>query len=220
MGDVPVMKEDAVACGVVEAGAAANARVPDVVDLDALRFERGLRGGDVGDAQREAARRQRFEFVAVRLRRHHSERHVAGLILDPVLVLRRSGRQAEDATVEVLRRLDVLDRDADVVDAFDLDHRGAYLRCSMNALPSGSRKNAMWHTPVSRISPSNATPRDSSSSRVCATSGTRSAMCAVCGALNCEPMFSSCRRYMLTFSPSWNSGKPPSDTCWRPSVSR
>ena len=47
----------------------------------------------------------------------------------------------------------------------------------------------MWQTPLSKISPSNSTPRSSSSRRVSATSGTRSAMCAVCGPWNVEPMF-------------------------------
>jgi hypothetical protein len=53
----------------------------------------------------------------------------------------------------------------------------------MRALPSGSLKNAMWQTPVSNVSPSNATPFPSSSARAAATSSTCSARCAVvCGA--------------------------------------
>ena len=54
--------------------------------------------------------------------------------------------------------------------------RGAYLRCSISALPSGSWKKAMWQTPVSKMSPSNSTPACSSAARASATSATRSAM--------------------------------------------
>jgi hypothetical protein len=60
----------------------------------------------------------------VRLGCHHRERDVRGLVLDPVLVVEVFvPRQAEHLPVEVLRRLDVVHRDADVVDARDL-HQG------------------------------------------------------------------------------------------------
>ena len=52
------------------------------------------------------------------------EGDVRGLVLDPVLVVEMLvPRQAEHLPVEVLRRLDVVHRDADVVDARDL-HQG------------------------------------------------------------------------------------------------
>src|SRR4051812_11510873 len=49
---------------------------------------------------------------------------------------------------------------------------GAYRRCSIRSLPSGSVKNAIWQTPVSRMSPRNSTPFSSSSARRLATSST------------------------------------------------
>src|SRR3954453_4794505 len=198
MGDVPVVEEDAGAGGSREAGASADARVPDLRDLDACGFEGRLRGRDIRHAQGERAGGQRLKGVVVRLRRHHCECHVPGLVLDPVVVLRRPVRQAEDLAVEALRLADVRDGDPDVIDALHLDH-DAYLRCSISWLPSGSLKNAMWQTPVSKTSPSNATPRDSSSLRVSATSATRSAMCAVCGPWNEEPMFVGSIRLTLMF---------------------
>jgi hypothetical protein len=48
---------------------------------------------------------------------------------------------------------------------------------------SGSRKNAMWQTPVSIVSPENSTPFASSSARAAPTSATWKAMCPLrCGA--------------------------------------
>src|SRR6185437_210826 len=52
---------------------------------------------------------------------------------------------------------------------------GAYLRCRIRELPSGSTKKAMLQTPESR-SPTKSTPRASSSARAAATSATRSAI--------------------------------------------
>ena len=51
---------------------------------------------------------------------------------------------------------------------------GAYRRCSMSSLPSGSAKIAMWQTPVSNVSPKNWTPLASSTARISATSSQRS----------------------------------------------
>jgi CBS domain-containing protein len=79
-------------------------------------------GDDVGDAERERARGQRRERVVVRFRRHDGERHVPGLVLDPVLVLRRSRREPEDLAVEPRRLADVRRGNPDVVDALDLKH--------------------------------------------------------------------------------------------------
>src|SRR5512132_1811023 len=58
---------------------------------------------------------------------------------------------------------------------------GAYLRCKISELPSGSSKKAMLQTPESR-SPMNSTPFASSSVRAPATSATRSA-------IPCAPLF-------------------------------
>src|SRR5437016_876091 len=56
------------------------------------------------------------------MRRHHRERDVAGLELDPVVVGGvRVLPKAQHAPVEVCRLLDVRGRYADVVDALDLD---------------------------------------------------------------------------------------------------
>ena len=90
----------------------------------ALRLELGLRGRDVGHAERDRRRRERGELVLVRVRRHHRERDVRGLVLDPILVVEvLVARQPERLAVELLRSLDVVHRDADVVDARDL-HQG------------------------------------------------------------------------------------------------
>ena len=85
------------------------------------------------------------EHVVVRLGRHHRERDVRGLVLDPVVVVEvLVPRQAEHLAVEVLRRLDVVHRHADVVDARDLDQGvlpsryGSYRWWSASPLPSGS----------------------------------------------------------------------------------
>ena len=48
----------------------------------------------------------------------------------------------------------------------------------------------MWQTPESRVSPWNSTPLASSSRLASSTSGTRSAMCAVCGEVNFCPIAS------------------------------
>src|SRR4051812_33292754 len=120
---VPVVEEDAVARGIVDAGAVTDARVPHVSDGDASRLELRLRCGDVRDAERDRRRGQRCELVVVRRRCHHGERHVRGLELDPVVVLQPGvPRQAEHLAVEVRRRVDVVDGNADVVDARDLNH--------------------------------------------------------------------------------------------------
>jgi hypothetical protein len=63
------------------------------------------------------------------VRRHDGERDVAGLVLDPVVVGRvRIAAQPEQLAVEPVRLVDVLDGNADVVDALDADHenRSAY----------------------------------------------------------------------------------------------
>jgi hypothetical protein len=68
--------------------------------------------------------RQRGELVLVRRGRHHREGDVRRLVLDPVVVIEvLVPRQAEHLPVEALSRLDVVHRDADVVDARDL-HQG------------------------------------------------------------------------------------------------
>src|ERR1700759_2322992 len=72
---------------------------------------------------------------------------------------RRSGRQGNDA-----------DNECTAAHA-----RGAYRWWNISALPSGSAKNAMWQTPVSRMSPWNSPPRCSSAARAAATSSTCSA---------------------------------------------
>ncbi len=53
----------------------------------------------------------------------------------------------------------------------------------MSELPSGSENSAMWHTPVSKVSPWKVMPLASRSALAAATSSTCSARCAaVCGA--------------------------------------
>src|SRR3954452_6094289 len=121
MEGIPVVEEDAVARRIGDACTAAHAGVPDLGDLHAGRLELRLCGSDVGDAERERARGQRRERLVVRLGRHDRERDVAGLVLDPVVVLRRPGREAEDVPVEALRLRDVRGRDPDEVDARDVD---------------------------------------------------------------------------------------------------
>ncbi len=118
-----MVEEDPVPGRVADSRAVADTRVPHLTDFEALRLELGLRGCDVGDAERDRPRRDRGEHVVVRLRRHHGKRHVRGLVLDPVVVVEvLVAREAEDLAVEVLRRLDVVHRDPDVVDAGDLNH--------------------------------------------------------------------------------------------------
>ncbi len=64
--------------------------------------------------------RQLRELVLVRVRRHHGQRDVAGLVLDPVVVRRvRIPSEAEQLAVEVVGRFHVGHRHADVVDALD-----------------------------------------------------------------------------------------------------
>src|SRR4051812_35032728 len=193
---VSVVEQDRVAGGVAEPRAVADAGIPDVVDLDALRLEGGFRSGHVRNAERDRAGRQRYELLVVRLRRHHGERHVAGLILDPVLVLRRTRRQTEDLAVEARGLVDVLGRDAEEIDALDLDHC-AYLRCRMTAFPSGSWKTAILQTPVSP-EPTHVWPFDSSSTFAASTSGTRSAKPAMFG-LNSIPSSSGSQNVNVTW---------------------
>ena len=52
----------------------------------------------------------------------------------------------------------------------------------MSQFPSGSVKKAMWHTPVSCVSPLNCTPAPSSAARASTTLGTRNAIPAGFGA--------------------------------------
>ena len=72
--------------GSLNAGAAADAGVPHLADLDARRLELAFAAATSGDAERDRRRRQRRELVVVRVRRHDRERHVPGLVLDPVVV--------------------------------------------------------------------------------------------------------------------------------------
>jgi hypothetical protein len=95
---VAAVEQDRVAVRIVQPGSVADARVPHLVHLDARRHELRPRLGDIGDAEGERPRRERRELVVVGVRRHHRERDVAGLVLDPVLVRRvRVPRQAEHA---------------------------------------------------------------------------------------------------------------------------
>src|SRR5436190_8819816 len=212
---VPVVEQDRVAGGVAEAGTVADSGVPDVVDLDALRLESGFRGRHVRHRQSDRARRERRELLVVRLGRHHRQRDVPGLVLDPVLVVRRAGRQTEHLAVEARRGLDVPGRHADEVDALDLDH-GAYLRCRMTALPSGSRKTAILQTPVSP-EPTHLAPLPSSSAFAASTSGTRTAKPPT-SSLNSNPSLSGSQNVSVTWPArsSWalfgSSGSP--STSW------
>ena len=60
--------------------------------------------------------------------------------------------------------------------------RGTYRPCSISGLPSTSAKNAMWHTPVSTVSPKNDTPLPSRCSRMPLTSSVCSATALVLAA--------------------------------------
>src|SRR5262249_18036826 len=71
------------------------------------------------------------------------------------------------------------------------------LRWSMSAFPSGSLNHAWRHTPVSTVSPSNATPFASSSWRAASTSSTRMAMPAELGANSC-PMLDGSKTSSVT----------------------
>ena len=148
--------------------------VPHVRYLETRLLELRLRGRDVGDAECDRRGRERRELVVVRVRRHDGERDVPGLVLDPVVGRGvRVPPQTEQLSVEVVRRVDVGHRNADVVDALDADHAaasgyGAYRLCSVSGFPSGSVKFAMWQTPVSNVSPWNCTPFASSSARAAA----------------------------------------------------
>src|SRR5919205_4094065 len=73
IGLVPAVEEDAVAGGIADAGAVADAGVPHLADLEPLRLELGLRGRDVRHAERDRRGRERGELVVVGVRRHHGE---------------------------------------------------------------------------------------------------------------------------------------------------
>ena len=89
-------------------------------DLEAGGLELRLRLRDVGDAKRDGRGRQCRELVLVRVRRHDGQRDVAGFVLDPVIAGRvRIPLEAEQLAVEVVGRVHVGHRDADVVDALD-----------------------------------------------------------------------------------------------------
>src|SRR5207247_7636981 len=121
---------------VVDTRAVADPGVPHLADVQALGLELGLRGRYVRHAERDRRRRERGELVLVRRGRHHRERDIGRLVLDPVLVVEvLVARQPEDLAVEALRGLDVVHRDADVVDARDL-HQGC--------LPSGYGAYRWW----------------------------------------------------------------------------
>ena len=68
---------------------------------------------------------------------------------------------------------------------------GAYRWWNISTFPSGSRKWAMWQTPLSIVSAANSTPFASSSSRAASTSSTCSAIGCECG-WNSMPNASDC----------------------------
>src|SRR5688572_9303828 len=187
MRGVASVEHERVPVRVVEDCHVADAGVERLGDeLDALRLQRALRRLDVGDAERDRRGVRALERPTDVRRVDEVEGDVlAELVLGPALVP-RDLRQTERLAVEPLRAPEIGDRDRDEIRPLDGDHdpsRGLYRWWSMSAFPSGSWKKAMWHTPVSNVSPSNSTPRPSSSARAASMSSTWSARCAVvCGA--------------------------------------
>src|SRR5947207_609906 len=179
------MQDDCVLVRVDADDHVADTGVPLAHDCNALLLELGLGRLDVVHAQRET-RDVRLELDALLLRLPERQRHLACRQL--VRVVRVLG-EPEEVAVPRAGALGVTRRDVEEVDPLDLHWCGAYLLCNISELPSGSLKNAMWQTPVSSVSPSNSTPRPSSSDRVSSTFGTRKAMYEECGALNSRPMF-------------------------------
>src|SRR5918994_6180732 len=79
----------------------------------------------------------------------------------------------------------------------------------MSTFPSGSRKKAMWQTPVSIVSPMNSTPACSSPRRAATTSRTRSAIPAVFGS-NRSPSTPGCQSPSVTFDVRTHRANPGS----------
>src|SRR5215211_6816374 len=193
------MQDDRVPIGILEEAHMADAGVVRLaLEPDAFRLQLAPGLGNIGDANRKAAD-VRPELLAVTLGGPEGDRHVRRLDLS------------------VGGALDVARGNREEVDRLDL--HGAYRRWSISWLPSLSLKNDMWHTPVSRISPSNSTPRPSSSLRASATSGTRSATCAVWGA-KLAPIAAGFTRYSETFPVSITGHASSQFGLCIPSVSR
>src|SRR6266542_2646276 len=137
---VAMMEEDAVAGWVADSDAVAAAGVPHLAELEAGGFELRLRRRDIGDAQRDRCGRQGRELVVVRMRRHDRERDVADLVLDPVLSGRvRIPLEAQHLAVEVIGRVHVRHREADVVNALDVNH-GAHTSSAASACHRDRRR--------------------------------------------------------------------------------
>src|SRR5215211_1193710 len=206
------MQDDRVPSGILEEAHMADAGVVRLaLEPDAFRLQLAPGLGNIGDANRKAAD-VRPELLAVTLGGPEGDRHVRRLDLSVGAAL-----EPEHIGVEADGALDVARGNREEVDRLDL--HGAYRRWSISWLPSLSLKKDMWHTPVSRISPSNSTPRPSSSLRASATSGTRSATCAVWGA-KLAPIAAGFTRYSETFPVSISGHASSQFGLCIPSVSR
>ncbi len=124
-----------------------DAGLTDAREPGDLQVEHGI-GGCWGEAGLALLRACRGPPVRV---------EAAEVCEAPVLVLRRRQRQRPVA-----------------LEQFGSVH-GAYLRCRISELPSGSLKKAILQTPES-LSPMKSTPLASSSARAAATSATRNAI--------------------------------------------
>src|SRR5918995_2903202 len=171
------MEHQRIAVGILEPCLPADARRDRLaVEHDPLRLELGARGIHVGNAKRQARGRRR-ELLADARRVEDVERHLSATKLHVALALGLD-LEPERLGVELLRPLDVSCQNGHEVDALDVDQRGespygAYRLCSTSWLPSGSKKVAMWQTPLSKVSPTNSTPFASNSARAASTSSTR-----------------------------------------------
>src|SRR5438093_1621550 len=123
MRRVAAMKHEGIAVRVAEAGDMTDAGIDDlVVELDAggLKLPFGLL--HVRDAERDRHRvRLRLEIGAHGFRRNERDRDVPRFVLDPPRARVRAACEPERRAVEIVSALEVLNRDADEVDAFCVD---------------------------------------------------------------------------------------------------
>src|SRR4029079_19623624 len=184
MRRVPPVEHQRVAVGILEVGHVTDAGLERLAgELDALRLERLARLLYIGHAERDRRRVRPLERLPDVRRVEQVEAHVlAEGEFGPAAMA--DLLEAARLRVEARRPLEVGHGNRDEVAPLHGDHesvlpsaRGAQRWWSIRSLPSGSRKNAMWQTPESSVSPANSTPFVSSSARAAWTSSTAKAMC-------------------------------------------